>query len=97
MIRAKLVRNEPLSYGNCRFIVDQVKEALEVVTEAHQLPFGFYFGQPSQVEATETEHLFNDAEYRFDCLLALAVNRASGFGGHAIGHGLPPRISDRGR
>ena len=70
----KILADWTLCHGCSRIVSDQVEKPLEVVTEVHQVPFGFYFGQASQVETAETEYFFDDPKNWFHGLFAFAVN-----------------------
>ena len=71
-------------------------EAFAVVGEADQLPFERDFGQTAQGEAPKTEHLFNNAEDRFDGLLPEFIERAAGGGRRAVAHPFGKRPSGGG-
>ena len=70
----KILAHWTLCHGCCRIVSDQVEKPLEVVTEAHQVPFGFHFGQSSQVKTAESEHFFDDPKNWFDRLFGFVVN-----------------------
>lgn len=65
-------------------------EAFEVVGQAHQVSFAADFLQASQHKLTETEHVFDDPEHRFDGAGAPSVARLTcggfEFGGHHQEH-----------
>ena len=63
----------------------EVKETLEVVSEADERPFELDLGQAAQREPAEPEGLLDDPEDRLDGLLALLVAEPTGFGGDAMG------------
>ena len=60
------------------------------------MPFGFHFGQSSQVKTAETEHFFDDPKNWFDRLFGFAVNLPALLAGHALGHGQAALLVDRG-
>ena len=66
-------------------------EALGVVGAAHRRPFQRHLRQSAPQEAADAEGCFDDAEDRFDGLLALFVAGAAGLGGGAVGEPLGAR------
>lgn len=84
--------------GSCRLETGvEAMEALEVVGQAHQVPFERHLGQATQEEAAEAEHRFHDSENRLDRLLAQAVERTPLDGGRAVGEVLGKARFGRGR
>ena len=80
----------PWASGGCDDCFEDV-ETLEVVGGADQRPFQGDFGQAAQQEAAEADAGFDDAEGRFDGLLALLVAGSTGLGGGAVGEPLEER------
>src|SRR5450759_3425412 len=61
-------------------------EALEIEGQTDQAPLARRRRDPTQGELTEAQHLFEDADHRFDGAFARAVDRFTQRGSQLVGH-----------
>src|SRR5437016_12501919 len=61
-------------------------EALEIEGQTDQTPLARCRRDPTQGELAEAEHLFDDADYRFDRAFAYPIDRFAQRGSQLVGH-----------
>ena len=74
----------------------QLKPALQIESNAHQIPFPFHLVEPPQQKLPKPQHVLDDPKGRFDGGFPFRIQRSAGFRAKPVSH-LGHRIVSRRR